>query len=258
MIQISVVLITLNESRNLARCLESVQGIADEVVVLDSFSTDDTVAIAERYGARVVQQKFAGYVVQKNDATALATHDWILSLDADEAPSAELRKSLLDFKESTPEFEAYSFARLTNYCGAWIRHSGWYPDKKVRLFRKNAGAWVGENLHESWQLHDRNARYGHLKGDLLHYSYYTLSEHIRQFEKFTEIAARTAVANGKDCSILKIWLAPKWRFFQDYILKRGFLDGYPGYLVCRFSAVAAQLKYAKIRQYARQSHNPLL
>ena len=250
--KISVVIITLNESRNLARCIASVAGIADEVVVLDSFSTDDTVAIAERLGARVVQQKFAGYVEQKNDATALAAHDWILSLDADEAPSTELRKSLLDFKQSTPAFEAYSFARLTNYCGAWIRHSGWYPDKKVRLYRKNAGAWVGENLHESWQLHDRSGQYGHLKGDLLHYSFYTLSGHIRQIEAYTEIAAKTAAARGKNAGLLKIWLAPKWRFFQDFIIRGGFLDGYPGYLVCKFSAFYTQLKYAKIRQYARQ------
>lgn len=252
MLSISVVIITLNESRNLARCLESVAGIADEVVILDSFSTDDTVAIAERFGARVVQQKFAGYVAQKNDAVALATHHWVLSLDADEAPSDALRKSLLDFKESTPQHNAYSFARLTNYCGKWIRHCGWYPDEKVRLFRKGTGAWVGENLHESWQLHDSSSGYGKLKGDLLHYSFYTLSGHIRQIEGFTEIAAKTAVARGKKASILKVWGAPKWRFFQDYILRLGFLDGYSGYLVCKFSAFYTRLKYAKIRQYAQQ------
>lgn len=251
--KISVVLITLNESRNLARCLESVRDIADEIVVLDSFSTDDTVAIAEGFGARVVQQKFAGYVVQKNDATALATQDWVLSLDADEAPSEALRESLLRFKQSVPEHDAYAFARLTNYCGAWIRHSGWYPDKKVRLFRKNAGSWVGENLHESWELTQKAGGYGFLKGDLLHYSFYSISGHIRQIEAFTEIAARTAAARGKKASILKIWGAPKWRFFQDFILRRGFLDGYPGYLVCKFSAFYTQLKYAKIRQYASKS-----
>lgn len=250
--RLSVVIITLNESRNLARCLESVAGIADEVVVLDSYSTDDTVAIAERYGARVVQQKFAGYVAQKNDATALATHDWVLSLDADEAPSDALRTSLLAFKETTPQQDAYSFARLTNYCGKWIRHCGWYPDEKVRLFRKGTGAWVGENLHESWQLHNGRRDYGRLRGDLLHYSFYTISGHIRQIEGFTEIAAKTAAERGKTASVLKVWGAPKWRFFQDYILKLGILDGYSGYLVCKFSAFATGLKYAKIRQYAQQ------
>jgi glycosyltransferase involved in cell wall biosynthesis len=252
---LSVVIITLNEARNLPRCLASVAGIADEVVVLDSFSTDETVAIAEAAGARVVQQAFAGYVAQKNDAVALASHSWVLSLDADEALSEELKVALLKFKREASQHDAYRFSRLTNYCGTWIKHCGWYPDKKVRLFRKDAGAWIGENLHEAWELTNASGAYGTLNGDLLHYSYYTLSEHIRQFDKFTEIAARTAVANGKDCSILKVWLAPKWRFFQDYILKLGILDGYAGYLVCKFSAVAAQLKYAKIRQYARQSRS---
>ncbi|RYD50805.1 MAG: glycosyltransferase family 2 protein [Sphingobacteriales bacterium] len=252
---ISVVVITLNEARNLPRCLASVAGIADEIVVLDSFSTDETVAQAKAAGARMVQQSFAGYVAQKNDAVALASHPWVLSLDADEALSEELKTALLQFKNSTPQHNAYRFSRLTNYCGTWIKHCGWYPDKKVRLFRKDAGAWIGENLHEAWELTGTSGSYGTLNGDLLHYSYYTLSEHIRQFNTFTDIAARTAVANGKNCSILKVWLAPKWRFFQDYILKLGILDGYAGYLVCKFSAVAAQLKYAKIRQYARQSRN---
>ena len=255
---LSVVIITLNEARNLGRCLQSVQRIANEVVVLDSHSTDETVAIAERFGARVVQQSFAGYAQQKRDADALATGDWILSVDADEALSPELEASLLAFKSSTgqPPHKAYKISRLTNYCGSWIKHCGWYPDKKVRLYQKGAGNWVGENLHEAWALAGENAAYGLLTGDLLHYSYYTLSEHISQFNTFTEIAARSAVAGGKDCSLLKVWAAPKWRFFQMYVLKLGFLDGYAGYLVCKFSAVAAQLKYAKIRQYRRQERPP--
>ncbi len=251
---LSVVVITLNEARNLGRCLESVQRVADEVVVLDSFSTDETVAIAGRFGARVVQQAFAGYAQQKRNADALATGSWILSIDADEALSPELESSIAAFKKSVapPAFKAYKLSRLTNYCGNWIKHCGWYPDKKVRLYKKGTGDWVGENLHEAWALAGENAQYGLLAGDLLHYSYYTLSEHVAQFNTFTEIAARTAVAAGKDCAVLKIWVAPKWRFFQMFILKRGFLDGYAGYLVCKFSAVAAQLKYAKIRQYHRQ------
>lgn len=250
--QISVVIITLNEARNIGRCLESVKRVADEVVVLDSVSTDDTVAIAQSYGSRIVSQPFLGYVAQKNAAVALATFDWVLSLDADEALSPQLEASILELKnQATPTFSAYRFKRLTNYCGSWIRHCGWYPDAKIRLFDRRAGRWVGENLHEAWEAGHPDSHIGFLSGDLLHYSYYTLSDHFKQFEKFTEIAARTAVANGKDCSLLKVWVAPKWRFFQDYILKLGILDGYAGYLVCKFSAVAAQLKYAKIRQYRR-------
>ena len=250
---ISVVIITLNEARNLGRCLQSVQRVANEIVVLDSHSTDETVAIAQRFGANVYQQPFAGYAQQKRNADALATGEWILSIDADEALSPELEASLLAFKISAvpPANKAYKLSRLTNYCGSWIRHCGWYPDKKVRLYQKGTGDWIGENLHEAWELAGENVQYGLLSGDLLHYSYYTLSEHILQFNRFTEIAARSAVAAGKDCSVLKVWVAPKWRFFQMYVLKLGFLDGYAGYLVCKFSAVAAQLKYAKIRQYRR-------
>ncbi len=251
---LSVVIITRNEARNLGRCLESVQRVADEIVVLDSFSTDETAAIAGRFGARVSQQSFAGYAQQKRDADSLATGEWILSIDADEALSPQLEASVLAFKSNTepPVNKAYKLSRLTNYCGSWIKHCGWYPDRKVRLYKKGSGDWHGENLHESWLLAGENPQYGILAGDLLHYSYYTLSEHVLQFDKFTEIAARAAVAAGKDCSVLKVWIAPKWRFFQMFILKRGFLDGYAGYLVCKFSAVAAQLKYAKIKQYRRQ------
>ena len=251
---LSVVIITLNEARNLGRCLESVQRVADEIIVLDSFSTDETGAIAGRSGARFIQQAFAGYAQQKRDADALATGEWILSIDADEALSPQLEASVLAFKTDVlpSDFKAYRLSRLTNYCGNWIKHCGWYPDRKVRLYQKGSGDWIGENLHEAWKLAGENLQYGLLAGDLLHYSYYTLSEHIAQFNKFTEIAARSAVAAGKDCSILKVWVAPKWRFFQMYVLKSGFLDGYAGYLVCKFSAVAAQLKYAKIRQYRRQ------
>ncbi|MBS1689005.1 MAG: glycosyltransferase family 2 protein, partial [Bacteroidetes bacterium] len=138
MVKISVVIITLNEEKNLSRCLTSVAGIADEVVVVDSFSTDNTAAIAEKYGARVVNQAFLGYGAQKNFANDQAANDWILSLDADEALSPELQQSILSVK-AKPEYDAYSLSRLTNYCGKWVKHCGWYPDKKLRLFDKTKG-----------------------------------------------------------------------------------------------------------------------
>ncbi|XZF13950.1 glycosyltransferase family 2 protein [Chitinophagaceae bacterium MMS25-I14] len=247
---ISVVIITKNEEQNLPRCLHSVKNVADEIIVLDSFSEDDTLNIARSFGAKVYTHKFEGYVTQKNLAAQKAGCDWVLSLDADEALSPELEQSVLQVIKA-PQHDAYRFSRLTNYCGKWIKHCSWYPDKKVRLFRKNAGEWEGDQIHESWELHDKNAVVGELKGDLLHYSYYSFSDHIRQIEKFTEIAARAAAAKGKNCSLLKIWLGPKWRFFTDYILRLGFLDGYSGYMVCKYSAWAAFAKYSKIRQYAR-------
>lgn len=251
MIQISAVIITYNEEKNLGRCLQSLKGIADEIVVVDSISTDQTIAIAQQFGAKIVQQPFLGYGAQKNFANEQATHDWILSLDADEALTPELQQSVLKVK-SNHQYSVYRLARLTNYCGKWIKHCGWYPDKKIRLFNRTKGNWQGEQIHEHWEPYDKNEPIGMLSGDLLHYSYYTLSDHIKQIEKFTELSAHEAVSRGKDCNIIKVWLGPKWVFFSDYIIKLGFLDGYSGYLVCKFAAYAAFVKYSKIRQYKRQ------
>jgi len=245
---ISVVVITLNEEKNLPRCLKSVQNIADEIVIVDSYSEDETGRIARSFGAKVFYNPFEDYVSQKNFAVEKASHNWILSLDADEALSPELEQSILAIKNN-PQYQVYELSRLTNYCGKWIKHCGWYPDKKIRLFDRNAGAWAGEQIHESWQAYDKNEKTGTLTGDLLHYSYYSFSDHVKQIEKFTEIAARTAVANGKKCSFMKMWLAPKWGFFVDYFVRFGILDGYYGFMVCKYSAWAAFVKYSKIRQY---------
>lgn len=248
MVPLSVVIITLNEEKNLERCLRSVKYIADEIVVLDSFSTDRTREIAESYGARFIQEKFRGYGGQKNYATELASHDWVLSLDADEALSPELESGIKTVLRN-PEFDAYSLPRLTNYCGHWIRHCGWYPDRKIRLYNRTKGAWRSETIHEFWASH-MPSPVGMLKGDLWHYSYYTLSDHLMQIEKFTEIMAREAVAKGKKAPLSKVLLAPVWKFFSAYFLQLGMLDGYAGFLVCRLSAFATFMKYSKIRQYA--------
>jgi len=249
MIKISVVIITLNEEKNLSRCLESVKRIADEIIILDSFSTDRTIQIAQEYNTTIFQEKFLGYGAQKNLATEKASNNWVVSLDADEALSIELEKSILEVKHN-PTYSIYELARLNNYCGKWIRHCGWYPDKKIRLYDRTKGSWRGEKIHESWEPTNKNEKVGKLKGDLLHYSYYTISDHIRQIEKFTEMSALESVSQGKTCSILKIWIVPIWIFLLNYFLRLGFLDGEKGYLVCKFSAHAAFIKYSKIRQYA--------
>jgi glycosyltransferase involved in cell wall biosynthesis len=249
MVRLSVVVITLNEERNLDRCLTSVRDLCDEIIVVDSHSGDRTVEIAEQHNAKVVRQAFLGYVAQKNFATEQAKNNWILSIDADEAVSDELRTAILKVKAS-PEQDAYYVSRLTNYCGKWIRHCGWYPDKKIRLYDRTKGRWVGEQIHESWEPHSGGSAIGALTGDLLHYSYYTISDHLKQIEKFSEILASRAIAQGKLPGLLKVLLAPKWKFFTDYFIKLGFLDGYHGYLVCKLSAFATFVKYSKIRQYA--------
>lgn len=247
--QLSVVVITFNEENNLSRCLESVKDIADEIIVVDSYSTDKTIEIATSYGAKIYYQQFLGYGAQKNFANQLSTHDWILSLDADEELTPTLSNNIAAIKKA-PSYNAYQFSRLTNYCGKWIKHSGWYPDKKIRLFNKTKGAWYSEQVHEHWELYDKTEKTGELKGDLLHYSYYSISDHIIRIEKFTELSSRAAVASGKKCSLLKLWLIPKWNFFRDYVIKLGFLDGMAGYTICKLTYYTYFVKYTKIRQYA--------
>ncbi len=250
MIQLSVVIITFNEEKNLDRCLKSIQDIADEIIITDSFSTDNTLAIARKYNARVIQQEFLGYGGQKNFATAAATHDWVLSLDADEALMPELRKSIKEVKQS-PQFSVYEMPRLTSYCGQWIHHGGWYPDKQTRLYDRTKGHWVERKVHEYWAT-DNNEPVGVLKGDLLHYSFASIAEHLLKIEKYTELSAREAVLKGKDVSILKMLFSPFWHFFHEYFIRLGFLDGYYGYIICKLSAYSAFLKCTKIRLYNRQ------
>ncbi|MCB0700241.1 MAG: glycosyltransferase family 2 protein [Chitinophagales bacterium] len=248
--KLSVVVITLNEEDNIERCLNAVQSIADEIVVIDSNSTDNTVQIAQKLGAKIVLQEFLGYAEQRNLASEKASYDWVLMLDADEVLSDGLQQGIKNVKEN-PKYNIYQLNRLTNYCGKWIKHSGWYPDKKIRLYNRNHGKWVGKYVHEYWQKNNTDEATGQLTGDLLHYSFNTISQHIKQIQTFTDLSARAAAENGKTCSLMKIWLGPKWFFISSYILKLGILDGYYGYLVCKFSAYAQMIKYSKTRQYAQ-------
>lgn len=250
MAKLSVVIITLNEERNLERCLRSVQHLADEILVVDSMSTDGTVELAGRYGATIALQPFLGHLEQKNFACEKATFDWILSIDADEELSPEL-SSQIEAVKGNPKYNAYHFNRLNNYCGKWIRHGSWYPDRKIRLFNRKAGKWMGENPHDRWTLYDKKQKPGLLRGNLLHYSYNSISEHLRKIERYSEIAARQKAIKGKDCSLLKIWLGPKFKFFKDYVLRMGFLDGYWGMVVCRMNALENFARYTKTRQYAK-------
>lgn len=242
--KISAVIITFNEEKNIARCLESLRGIVNEIVVVDSFSTDATQAICETYRVKFVQRQWAGYSAQKNYANHLATGDYILSIDADEVISPELRLSISGLKE--PYADAYQFNRLTNYCGHWIKHGGWYPDRKLRLFRNNIALWEG-SIHETL-IFSKPVKPVHLKGDLLHYSFYTMGEYVRQQDKFTDLTAQKAFAKGKKSSVAGIVFRPRWRFFRDFILKMGFLDGRWGYQVCKIMAFATFMKYVKLQQ----------
>ncbi|MEO8066410.1 MAG: glycosyltransferase family 2 protein [Flavobacteriales bacterium] len=244
--RISVVIITFNEERNLARCLASVKHVADDVVVVDSFSTDRTEAIAREHGARFVQHIFEGHIEQKNWAITQALHPWVLSLDADEALSAELETSVMEAKQRA-DIDGCTINRLTNYCGTWIKHGGWYPDRKLRLWDSRKGRWTGVNPHDRYEM-DGGSRIQHLKGDLLHYSYYSISDHLKQVDYFTTISAKAYAQRGKRADLLKILFAPVVKFMDGYLFRLGFLDGWHGFVIARISAQATYLKYVKLRE----------
>jgi len=246
-IPISAVIITFNEERNIERCLRSLQGIADEIVVLDSFSTDRTEEICRTFGVRFFQHAFDGHIEQKNRAITFASHPYILSLDADEALSEPLRESILKVKNNWFA-DGYYMNRLTNYCGQWIHHCGWYPDRKLRLWDSRKGKWGGVNPHDRFELAAGDKNTLRLDGDLLHYSYYTRRDHFRQVEYFTAIMAEAMFRNGRKSNLLLLIFAPVVKFLRDYIIKLGFLDGYAGFTISRISAYATFLKYKKLKR----------
>ena len=242
MIKLSVVIITLNEERNISRCLESVKHVADEILIVDSLSTDRTKEICGIYGARFIEQKFLGYIEQKNFALKLASFDYVLSLDADEALDGKLQKEILKIKAGFI-YDGYEFNRLTAYNGFWVRHCGWYPDTKLRLVKKDLALWVGNNPHDALTI---NGTVGKLEGDLHHYSYNSISAHIMQTNKFSTIEAAALQSKGKRASVWKLVTRPPLQFFKDYVLRRGFLDGRYGFIICFINSLYVLLKYAKM------------
>jgi glycosyltransferase involved in cell wall biosynthesis len=251
--KISAVVITFNEERNILRCLESLSAVADEIVVVDSFSTDRTEAIcadfakAKQMPLRFLQNKFEGHIQQKNFAMQQAAHVYILSLDADEALSPELEQSILLLKEKPVLNNGYSFNRRTSYCGQWIWHCGWYPDRKLRLVNKTAAAWGGINPHDSLFLNDKTAQNLHLSGDLLHYSFATHAELVAQLDKFSTIAAQARFEAGEKSSFFKIFYKTAFKFFRNYILKLGFLDGKNGFIISFWTAKETFWRYSKLK-----------
>src|SRR5579862_1495574 len=239
---ISAILITYNEQSDLAEALLSLRGVADEIVVVDSGSPDRTCEIARGLGARVVSRPFTNFAEQKNFAAGQAAHDWVLSLDADERLSGELRESIIGWKQSNPEYVAYRMNRKPNYLGGWIRHSGWYPEYCVRLYRRDAGRFVGA-IHESVRV---NGRVGLLRGEILHYTIRSLSEHYAKMEAFTTRAAEDLYARGRRRWRGGMWVAAPWTLVQRFLFQLGFLDGYRGALIAWTSARYVWLKYRKL------------
>jgi glycosyltransferase involved in cell wall biosynthesis len=246
-IKLSVVIITYNEEKNIERCLLSVKEVADEIVVLDSFSSDNTPTICQKHLVNFFQHKFDGHIQQKNRAITYATNPYILSLDADEALNEELVNAIRAVKNNF-EKEGYYMNRLTNYCGHWVRHCGWYPDTKLRLWDSRKGSWTGINPHDKYEMHSGDKNTGHLKGDILHYSYYSVEDHYKQVNYFTDISAKAYFEKGKKAPVFKLYVNPIAKFIDHYLLRLGFLDGKAGFLISKISAYATYLKYKKLRK----------
>lgn len=251
MIKLSAVIITFNEEEHLEKCLSSIVDVADEIVVVDSYSTDRTPEICKKFNVRFIQQQFLGYIEQKNFALSHASHNYILSLDGDEALSDELKTSILSIK-SNWVFDGYFCNRHNNYCGQWINHSDWYPDKKLRLFKKGSGEWKGINPHDTFTLKN-GLKAGKLKGNLLHWIYKDYTDHNLKVEQFSTIAAKAYFDLGKKSSIWKIIYRPIWAFFKAYFLRLGFLDGLNGFVICVQTYNITFLKYIKLRELTKNS-----
>jgi glycosyltransferase involved in cell wall biosynthesis len=242
-VKISATIIAENEERNIARAIESLR-CCDEIVVVDSGSTDRTIEIAAKLGARVVESPWRGFAEQKNFASEQAAHDWILSIDADESLSEALEAEIWQIKKTGGKYDGYTMPRLAQYLGRWILHSGWYPDRKVRLFDRRKARWVGDYVHESVEV---QGSIGHLESNLLHFTCSSLSEHLKTMDRYTTLAAAQLVDLKAPIGYRHLLLDPLWTFFRTYVLKGGYLDGVEGLCIAYMAAQYNFVKYAKAR-----------
>jgi glycosyltransferase involved in cell wall biosynthesis len=243
---LSVTIITKDESENIERALKSV-AFADEIVVVDSGSADDTCELARRYTDKVLTHDWEGHVKQKQFAVDQAEHDWILSIDADEEVSASLAEKIKGVLSDSPKADAYQVNRRSYYLGKWIEHSGWYPDRRIRLFDRTKARWGGTDPHD-WVVCDGTV--ARLDADLLHYPYRDLSHHLSVINSYTTIMAERAYENGRRATLLDVLFRPPFAFIKKLLVKAAFLDGYPGLVVAVTSAVSVFFKYVKLRDLA--------
>jgi glycosyltransferase involved in cell wall biosynthesis len=241
--KITATIITLNEERNIARAIESLR-CCDEILIVDSGSVDRTVELAQNLGVRVAEAGWRGYSAQKNWAAEQAANDWILSLDADEALSEALEAEIWSLKKTGPRHDAYTMPRLARYLGKWILHSGWYPDRKIRLYDRRKAKWVGEFVHESVQV---DGRIGRLDSNILHFTCDSLSEHLKTLDRYTTLAAQEIAARKISVPLHSLILDPAWTFLRSYLVQRGFLDGLEGLTIAYMAAFYTFLKYSKAR-----------
>jgi glycosyltransferase involved in cell wall biosynthesis len=251
---LSVVIVAKNEERNLARCLRSVQGWTAEIIVALNDTTDASEAIARAAGALVHRLPWQGYRDTKNAALALASHNWVLSLDADEEVSPALRADITAFFGDVDQYSAARFPRKVWFIDRWILHGDWYPDYSLRLFRRDRARWGGDAfVHEKIECDGDIAT---LRGDLHHYSFPTLSSHVAKINPFADLFARQQAARGTRFSWLAAVFRPGWRFFRAYVLRRGFLDGFPGFYIAWATAFGAFVRYSRLyeAEHQREPH----
>jgi glycosyltransferase involved in cell wall biosynthesis len=241
-VKLTVTVITRDESAHIAAALQSVSW-ADEIIVVDSHSTDDTVAIARKYATRVEERDWPGYSAQKNYAAGIASNDWILSLDADERVTPELADEIRYTLHSEPAARGYRIPRVTWYLGRWIRSTDWYPDYQLRLYDRRAGKWNGRRVHESVDLQGAP---GVLRHELQHYAYRDISHHLATIDRYTTLAAEQWLAEGRRTSGFEMLVHPRLAFLRNYLLRGGFRDGAAGLLVSRLNAYYVFLKFAKL------------
>jgi glycosyltransferase involved in cell wall biosynthesis len=253
MVPISAVIITRNESANIEDALRSVSSWVDEIVVVDSGSTDDTLEICKQYTSRILCREWSGFVDQKNFASDRASNDWIFSLDADERPSPELIEEIQSVRSGGFDRPGYRIPRIAFFMGRWLRHGDWYPDFQLRLFDRRRGRWQGGRVHESFRLQGCDP--GILKGPLHHYTYRSLSDYLKRLESYTTLAAADYRDRGNRSSAAKLMLDPFATFWKAYLLKRGLLDGVPGLMAAVMGAVSVYFKYAKLYELQIRDQN---
>jgi glycosyltransferase involved in cell wall biosynthesis len=242
MAKISACIISFNEEKKIEDCLKSLVPVVDEIIIVDSLSTDRTLEIAARYTDRIFDQKFLGHIEQKNLAVEKASNDWILSLDCDERLSEQLQDSIRAIKDRIDAADAYEMPRKTFYIYRWLNHC-WYPDVKTRLFNRKTSHWGGTNPHD--HIVTRGDNIVRLQGDLYHFSFDSISDHLKTIDSFTEIGANEMVKKNKHVSIFSPLTHASWTFIKLYIIKRGFLDGFAGLTVSVLSYMHVFIKYSK-------------
>jgi glycosyltransferase involved in cell wall biosynthesis len=243
--KISAVIITYNEEKRLEEALKSIKDIASEIIVVDSFSTDDTVKLAKKYDSKIYSREWTDYADQKNYANKKASHSWILSLDADERLSPELKKEIQKLKFKETDAAAFSMPRQVYYLGKWIFHSGWYPDRKIRLFKKDKAFWQGEYVHEKLVVDGKVKK---LNNPIYHFTYKDISDHLKRIDKFSSLGAKKLYAEGKKCRWYHLVFLPPQRFIQAFFFKAGILDGFAGFVIAVLHSYAIFTRYAKLKE----------